>query len=94
MQEGILYRRFEEGSGRSYHLQLVIPRRLQEEVLEEAHAGTMSCHLGEDKTFARLREKFFWPRYSNAVKNGVKPVSIVLLESHRHVNAEDHSKTY
>ena len=72
VQEGILYRRFEESSGRSYHLQLVIPRRLQEEVLEEVHAGTMSCHLGEDKTLARLREKFFWPGYSNAVKEWCK----------------------
>ena len=72
VQEGILYRRFEESSGRSYHLQLVIPRRLREEVLEEVHAGTMSCHLGEDKTFARLREEFFWPGYSNAVKEWCK----------------------
>ena len=72
IQEGILYRRYEEGSGRSYHLQLVVPRHLREEVLEEAHAGTMSCHLGEDKTFARIREKFFWPSYSNAVKEWCK----------------------
>ena len=72
VHEGILYRRFEEGSGKGSHLQLVIPRCLREEVLEEAHAGTVSCHLGEDKTLARVKEKFFWPGYSSAVKEWCK----------------------
>lgn len=72
VKEGILYRQFEESSGKSSHLQLIIPRQLREEVLEEAHAGTMSCHLGEDKTIARVREKFFWPGYSNAAKEWCK----------------------
>jgi len=53
VNEGLLYRQFEESSGRTSQLQLVTPRRLQEEVIEEVHAGTMSCHLGEDKTLVR-----------------------------------------
>jgi len=72
VKEGILYRQFEDSNGRSSHVQLVIPRCLREEVLEEAHAGTMSCHLGEDKTIARVRERFFWPGYSSAVKEWCK----------------------
>lgn len=39
VHEGILYRQFEGSSGQSSHLQLVIPRCLREEVLEEAHAA-------------------------------------------------------
>jgi len=72
IKEGILYRQFEESSGRSSYLQLVVPSQLREEILEEAHAGTMSCHLGEDKTLARVKERFFWPGYSNAVKEWCK----------------------
>ena len=72
LKEGILYRQFEEDNGRNSHLQLVVPRCLREEVLEESHAGSMGGHLGEDKTLARVREKFFWPGYSSAVKEWCK----------------------
>ena len=42
---------------------------MREEVIEESHTGSLS---GEDKTLARVREKFFWPGYSSAVKEWCK----------------------
>ena len=72
LKEGILYRKFEEENGRKSYLQLVVPKDLREEVLEESHAGSMGGHLGEDKTLARIREKFFWPGCSSAVKEWCK----------------------
>ena len=42
-------------------LQLVIPQSLRAEVLQELHSGLVDGHLGEDKTMARLRERFYWP---------------------------------
>jgi len=67
LREGILYRNFEEENGRRSYLQ-VVPKDLREQILEESHAGSMGGHLGEDKTLATIKEKFFWPGYSNAVK--------------------------
>lgn len=38
LYNGLLYRRFEKDNG-NFHLQLVIPKSKQEDVLSEAHAG-------------------------------------------------------
>ena len=42
------------------HLQLVIPRQLHKEILEEQRGGTTGGHLGEDKTIQRLKEQLYW----------------------------------
>jgi len=68
LKDGVLYRRYEDHQGRKLHLQLVVPKQMQEHVLSESHAGTAGGHLGQDKTFHKVRERFFWPGYSQAVK--------------------------
>ena len=47
--------------------QLVIPLSKRSEVLKEMHEGTLGGHLGDDKTLARVRERFYWPGYHNNV---------------------------
>ena len=44
---------FEDGN--TSHLQLVTPI-----VLHKIHGGTMAAHLGEDKTPAKLKERYYW----------------------------------
>lgn len=53
---------FENKEGSSSHLQLVIPRQLHKEILEEQRGGTCTTggHLGEDKTVQRLKEQLYW----------------------------------
>jgi len=41
--------KFEEENSRKSYLQLVVPKDLREEILEESHAGVMGGHLGENK---------------------------------------------
>lgn len=43
-----------------------------EEVLQELHEGTLSCHLGEEKTLSQLKERFYWPGHWNDVQHWVK----------------------
>lgn len=68
LHNGVLYRRYENHQGNQHHLQLVVPRSMQQQVLHESHSGSVGGHLGEAKTLSRIRERFFWPGYSHAVK--------------------------
>ena len=61
LKNGLLHRRYENDQGTQIHLQLVIPRALRPQVLQELHAGVSGGHLGEGKTANRLKERFYWP---------------------------------
>ena len=65
IQDGILYQKVEDQDGQNYHLQLVVPSSQKEFILQEAHGGSLSGHLGGNKTFKRLKERFYWPGYSH-----------------------------
>ena len=69
MDNGRLYRLYQndmDDDDKVIH-QLVIPLSKRSEVLKEMHEGTLRGHLGEDKTLARVRERFYWPGYHNDV---------------------------
>ena len=69
MQEGLLFRNYQDASGNTQWSQLVVPKALQEEVIYSLHGGVASGHLGEEKTLSRLREKFYWPGFSQQVQD-------------------------
>ena len=68
LNEKLLFRKFESQDGTLFHLQLVVPEKLQKEVLNELHGGELSGHLGEEKTLSRLKERFYWPGHWNDVR--------------------------
>ena len=41
-----------------------MPKALQEEVVSSLHGGVTSGHLGEEKTINRIRERLYWPGFS------------------------------
>ena len=75
VEDGVLYRKYEDCRGRSHHLQLVVPRLMRENVLEESHAGSMGGHLGEARTLNRVKEKYFWPGHANSVREWCRTCS-------------------
>jgi hypothetical protein len=42
---------------------------MRENLLKEKHSGGLAGHFGHDKTFAKLREAYFWPGMQSEVKN-------------------------
>ena len=68
LQHGVLYRRFESPSRNQLYLQLVVSKDQQNKILQEIHGGRMGGHLGEERTFKKLQEQFYWPGYSQSVK--------------------------
>jgi hypothetical protein len=49
--------------------QLCIPDcSMRENLVREKHSGGLAGHFGQDKTFAKLRESYFWPGMRADVK--------------------------
>ena len=66
--QGVLYRRWENNSGNSTQRHLIIPRSLVPTVLQALHDGPAGGHLGRNKTLAKVRERFYWPRLCDDVE--------------------------
>jgi len=50
-------------------LLVVLPRAMREMILQEMHDSPMGgAHLGFEKTYARIREKFYWPKMMTEIK--------------------------
>ena len=69
VHSGVLCRQFQPTDNAPGGLQTVIPEALRTEVLADFHEGPMGGHLGVDKTFSRLRERFYWPGYHRDVQD-------------------------
>ena len=67
--DGMLWRHYEDDQGEVTWKQFVVPQSLREEVLQELHAGVLSGHLGEEKTIQQLKKRFYWPGYSQDVRD-------------------------
>ena len=69
VQDDKLYRLFQPPGDDSATptLQLVVPECNREEVMREMHSAALGGHLGEEKTLARVRERFYWPGYHSDV---------------------------
>lgn len=42
-------------------LQLAIPESMREELLEAFHDDVFAGHLGNARTYEKLRQKYYWP---------------------------------
>ena len=66
LKDDVLYRHFVSVDGTLDHLQLVVPKSLQENILKQIHDDG---HLGQEKTLSRVKQKFYWPGHYNDIKN-------------------------
>ena len=71
VHENLLYRSYEGQDDSAPRLQLLLPESRRAETLRDLHEGTLGGHLGQDKTLERLKERFYWPGYHNAVRDWV-----------------------
>jgi len=69
VQEGVLYRKWSPRPGLSHQIrQLVAPKQLRNELLQQLHKNRLGSHLGVIKTRANIRRGFYWPGYSDDVE--------------------------
>uniref|UniRef100_A0A5S6QU77 RNA-directed DNA polymerase n=1 Tax=Trichuris muris TaxID=70415 RepID=A0A5S6QU77_TRIMR len=53
-------------------LQLLVPKEMVQQVLQQSHSAVTAGHFREQKTLDRIRERFYWPGYRSDVKRYVK----------------------
>ena len=61
VKDGLLWRMYESVDGATFTLQLVVPGKYRQQIVQELHSGAFGGHLGADKTHAKLKERFYWP---------------------------------
>ena len=69
MVDGILYRRWEDASGRDVKYLYVTPKAIQDDVLRNLHDSPTAGHFGVKKTLARVRQRFYWTDVRRSVEN-------------------------
>ena len=62
IKNGMLYRRWESEKGDLCWLQLAVPRKYWELVLQNCHDHVTTGHSGSARTLYQCRLRFFWPR--------------------------------
>jgi hypothetical protein len=69
VEDGVLCicRNFEKDSGES-QLQLLVPANMQKKLVKELHAGVGGGHLGVKKTSLKVKDRFYWPGWSQDVE--------------------------
>ncbi|CAC5355102.1 unnamed protein product [Mytilus coruscus] len=66
LRDGILYRIFEDTNGTAY--QFLVPTDLRRNILETLHSGIGGGHLGTKKMLRKLKDRFYWPGWSQNVE--------------------------
>ena len=51
------------------HFGFIVPNQLRDDVLKMAHDSIYGGHLGQHKTWERIRERFYWPQTINNYVN-------------------------
>ena len=60
---------FKEPNKDQHWFQLIVPREHRPRILTALHEGVAGGHLGQEKTFNKIKERFYWPGYRNDTCN-------------------------
>ena len=61
LKNGLLYRRWESPDGSVVNWQVILPKKLRDDVLRRVHEK--SGHLGQRRCYVALRKRFFWFKF-------------------------------
>ena len=86
-KDALLWRQYDDDSTKKNWLQLVVPRALRQEILQEIHQGVISGHLGEQKMMHQLRERFYWPGMLEDARNFCKTCATCAMNKSPSTNA-------
>ncbi|TPX45099.1 hypothetical protein SeLEV6574_g04089 [Synchytrium endobioticum] len=79
--DGLLYREYMDG--RVQRHQLLIPKSIRLDVLKLFHDSPLCGHLGQTRTYIKMRERFYWPNVKNTIKDNVSNCLPCKLSKHR-----------
>ena len=71
MCDGLIFKECLQKNGQSKYYQLLVPRSLKKEMLNEVHSGRMGGHFGCRKTYEKVKLKYYWYEMKDDVNNWV-----------------------
>ena len=72
IDHGVLYRRMEVSGRQQSVLQVVMPKALRREFLQQIHQAVWGVHVGARKMQLMLRQRAYWPGWRTAVERYCK----------------------
>jgi len=78
LHDGCLHRVWESEDGKSNRDLLVIPKCRVNEVLTEFHNGASGGHLGINKTFDKIRTRFYWIGCRQSISDWVQSCQVCM----------------
>ena len=81
IKNGVLYELWEEETSPTGHWQLVLPIMMTEQVMEMLHNHNSAGHLGQHKTLARVRMRFYWYKLKDDVKNWCNQCEVCAMKN-------------
>lgn len=63
---GLLFRELHDNNG-SISLQLVAPKPIRFQIMQQLHNSRTAGHLGREKTLSKVRSRFYWPGMSTDI---------------------------
>jgi hypothetical protein len=75
LEDGLLYRIWwPQRKNQRYDTrkQLVVPSALQQEIMQAYHDDPLGGHLGFEKVYEKMKERYFWPKMRVDVKDWVR----------------------
>jgi hypothetical protein len=76
IRQGVLCRRYEQDDRSEIIWQIVVPRKLCKQVVQELHGGETSGHLGLAKTIYKVRQRFYWCGFQADVRSWCRACNI------------------
>ena len=67
VEDGLLYRRWHGDVGNRVKLLPVVPRSMQDLVLQQLHNSPTGGHFGRKKTLEKVKEKYYWIQRQRSV---------------------------
>ena len=67
VEENMLLRQFKNTTGSLTTKQIIVPKSVRDPIVSELHSGVSGGHLGEKKTLARLKQRYYWPGHRKDV---------------------------
>ncbi|PIK58774.1 Retrovirus-related Pol polyprotein from transposon [Apostichopus japonicus] len=93
VRQGLLCRRWENHAGDSITWQFIVPRSLQEEVIQLLHDNPTSGHLGVRRTMYRVQERYYWNTWRRKVERWCKMCKYVVQEKARRKGKQSYRPT-
>ena len=80
LEDGLLYRKYFGETGSVKYYQILIPKQLVKDVLRSLH-GEFSRHPGISKSIIAYREKYYFPKMAQMIREWITSCEQCIRES-------------